>query len=472
MEIGRTDLDGLATYWAEGPGPAQAWLVFRVGAADETLFTRGITRFAAALAIDRAGSGAAAYGAFVGGTTTAFELNGSGEQVVELLGQIWRGLGTFEPERFESVREREILHAGWRVPDLTDHLLARRFGPRGPGLSGQPEIGLHHLDPEEVLEWRARYFTTANAALTLKNVSPEDVPVPGLPEGEWRPPPARAPEPPELPLWFEDDGDEVAVASIGSGDAATDAFTAAAVRRTRRLLGEDHRVELAPVRLWPGLDHLAIRCSPPSGAAAQARDALVTVLEELASTGPGDDEILARRRELREWRAGQDSIVPRLEFSSHGHVLDPGGVHTDALEEQDVPARVDVVAAARDFVAQAIYRLPADVGMPPKYQHLARWSPEEVEGTAYARTADDPGSLVLAPDGVTVTIGDRRVTVWFDRCEAASRWPDGTLDLYGSDGLGAQIRPQEWAHGDAVVATIAERLHGRIVSMRRPLRGA
>lgn len=468
MDIRQTDLGGVATFCGEGPGPAQAWLVFRVGASDETLLTRGITRLVTGLALDGAGSAEAAYGAFVAGPTTAFELNGEPRQVVAMIGRLWDGLTARADRRFDRVRDREILHAGWRIPNHVDHLLATRFGPRGAGLTGQPEIGLHHLERNAVDEWRDGYFTAANAALALKNVSPEDVPQPSLPQGAWRPPPSPSPRPLTLPAWFEDPVDDVAVSSVQPDTAAVDAFTAAAVRRARRRLGADHDVELARVRVWPGLDHLVIRCSAPAGTARRVRDALLSVLDGLAAAGPDEDEVAERHRELREWRADPASSGARIEWAAHRHVLDPERGQDGALDEEDPPSVAAVAPAGRDFLATALYRLPPRAGMPPSCHRLPQSSSDGVEGTAYARVAGDSGSLVVGGDGITVTIGERLVTIRFDGCEAAARWPDGTLGLYGSDGSGAQIRPHEWVEGDAAVAAIEARVRDRTVEMRVP----
>lgn len=464
MDNARTDLDGLATFWGEAPGPPQAWLVFRVGAADETLSTRGITRLVIGLAIDGAGAGEAAYGAFAGGPTTSIELTGTADQVVTLLGQIWEGLASPDLDRFEEVREREILHSSWRRPDDTDHLLAMRFGPRGIGLVGQPEIGLHHIEPEAVLAWRDRFFTPANAALVLKNVSPDGLRLAARGPGDPVPLQPTTPRALTLPAWYEAPAEDVVVSSVCPGDAATDTFTATAVARLRKALGDAHRVGVLPVRIWTGCDHVTIRCSAPGRFAPAVRDSLIEVVERLAAQGPDEAEVEDRHLRLREWRADPDWTLLHLEWTAHAHVLG------DALPgADDRPAPDAVAAAARGFLETAIYRLPRRVGMPLAYNHLGGSSDDEVTGTVYARAGDSAsGALVVGEQGVTVTLDGRRVTIRFDACEAVAQWPDGTLDLYGSDGLGAQVRPKEWVGGDAAVEMILGRLRSPAVVMRPP----
>jgi hypothetical protein len=424
------------------------------------------------LALDGVDSGGAAYGAFASGPTTSVEVDGTAEQVVTILRHVWGGLAEPRAGRFEDVRERELLHSGWRRHDEVDQFLAMRFGPRGPGLAGQPELGLHHLDADAVARRRETYFVPQNAALALKNVRPDDLRLPPLPQGTWRAPPALAPTPLPLPAWSDDGGDDVAVASIAEGSAAADAFTAVAVRRLRAALKDDpaHPVGLSTVRLWPGRDHVVIHCGAGGGKGEHVRDALLAILEGLAEAGPEEREIAERHRHLRAWKADPESVFARIEWAPHRHVLDPEGAHLDALDDAEPPSPDAASAAGRDFLATALYRLPRHTGMPLSFHCRERSSPDVLTGTTYARAAGEArsGTLVVAPEGITMTIDDRRVTIRFDRCEAMTRWPDGTRQLYGSDGFGAQFRPREWVDGESAGAAIDDALRHVTVEMRPP----
>lgn len=469
VEIDRTDLDGLATFWGEDGGPARAWLVFRVGAADETLSTRGVTRLVAGLAMDGVAAGNAAYGAVVGAPTTAFELTGTRDQVVTILRRLWNALASTSVGPLEEVRERELLHSSWRVPTGDDQLLALRFGPHGAGLVGQPELGLHVLDEAAVLGWRERYFAPANAALALANVSPDDLSLAPRAPGEPRALPAPTPRPLRLPAWFEDGLGEIAVSSVQPASAAVDAFTSVAVRRLRSTLGDAHGVEPARARISPGLDHLAIHCDAADASGAHVRDALIGVLEDLGGDGPTEAEVTERRRELVAWRTDPGSAPARLASSAHRRALDPEGTHWDALDESDPPAQAAVAEAARAFLSTALYRLPTGVSMPASVHPMPRSSAEAVTGRTFEHAGDaSSGSLVVGADGVTVTLDGRMVTVRFDRCEAVVRRADGTLDLYGSDGFGLQVRPDAWVDGDDAVAAIAARAPGLVEMRARP----
>lgn len=473
MDIRRTDLDGLATFYGEGPGIPQAWLVFRVGAADETLTTRGITQFVAGLATDdlKVGyakegewSGHAAFGAFAGGPTTTFDFIGTTGQVTTLLRQVWDRLAAPDLDRFEAVREQWMLWTSWWRPSDADALLAERFGPRGIGLVGQPALGLHHLEQDAVLAWRDRFFNPANAALALKNLSPESLGLASREPGEPVPFPRTPERPLPLPGWYEEPrADDVLATSLLPGDAASDVFTATAVQRLRRTLGEAHDVDLLAVRMLPGFDQVVIRCTAPGSSAPLVRDAVVNALDGLAMDGPSDDEIAARHRRVQEWGAEPEGVIARIEWAAQGHFLG------DAVPEGDPPRREEVAAAARRFLANAIYCLPPRVGMSLPYRAVPEATDEVVTGTTYANAGDPAsGTLVVGEEGVSMTLDGRRVTTRFDACEAVARWADGTLDIYGSHGFIAQVTPKDWVDGDAAVAAILAGTRERVIAMRRP----
>lgn len=469
MAIERIDLDGLTTFCSEGPGPSLAWLVFRVGCVDETLPTRGITQLTAGLAIEGLDSGGAAYGATSFGSTTSFMADGTESQVQSILRHVWAHLASPSAALLEEARKRQIRYSGFRSASGDDQLLALRYGPRGAGLSGQPEVGLHHVDAEAVVAWRWRYFTPLNAALALRNVAPDDLRLPSVEPGVWHPAPGPGPARLELPAWSDDGMEEVAVASVQPADGASDAFTAAAVRRTREKLGDDHRVELSPIRLWPGLDHAAIHCTAPGDSGARVRDVLMGVLDELASAGPDETEIAARHARLREWRDDPETELTRLESVAHLHVLDPEGRVRDVMDEPEPPSVQDAAQAARDLLATAIYLVPSGLALPAPGRRVPRSSTDTVSGTSYEYGGPKrSGSLVVGTEGVTMALEDRRVTILYDRCESASQWPDGTIDLYGSDGFGMQVRPHEWNRGDSAVAEIARHVADRLIVLRPP----
>ena len=471
MDIRCTDLGGLTAFHVEAPGPSQAWLVWRVGFMDETLRTRGITRLVTGLALDGVDSGGAAYGAFVGGPTTSIDVNGTAEQVATILRHVWRALEEPGADRLEEVREREILHSSWRRPDSLDGLLAMRFGPRGPGLAGQPELGLHHLDAAHVLAWRDQYFGPRNAALALKNVSPDDVGLTPRRPGTWRALPPTDPRPLPLPAWFEDGAEDVSASAVLPGTAGADAFTAVAVHRLRARLGDRqrHPVALDNVRLWPGTDHVVLHCGAPPRTQERVRDSMLGVFEEVAEEGPEAEELERRHRQLREWKLDPESAFARIEWAPHRYVLDPEGIEPNALQEDEPPTKQAVAAAARAFLDGALFRLPHRVGMPVAFRRLPASSASAVSGMVYARAPGlGPGSLVVGRDGVTITIDDRRVTIYFDRCEAMTRWPDGTRQIYGSDGFGAQFRPGEWVDGESAAVAIDAALGDVTVVMRPP----
>src|SRR5690349_10195772 len=111
--VERADV-GVPAWWVDGDDyPGEAWLLFRVGIADETLLTRGITRLALQLA--RAGvPHRGVDGALVvEGACSGYHLTGDPEDIAVVLADLGRALvdpptGPAAVERLEQAR-RDLL---------------------------------------------------------------------------------------------------------------------------------------------------------------------------------------------------------------------------------------------------------------------------------------------------------------------------------------------------------------------------
>ena len=86
------DVDGVPVLVAKTSGPLRAGLMFRVGRADETLATGGITHLVEHLALHRHGVTDYHYNGMTGVTTTNFITQGTPEAVVAFLNGVCAGL--------------------------------------------------------------------------------------------------------------------------------------------------------------------------------------------------------------------------------------------------------------------------------------------------------------------------------------------------------------------------------------------
>ena len=82
IPVHHTEVDGIPCVWADLPGELDATLTFRVGAADESLATRGITHMFEHLATPPDDWTSYDTHATVTGLTTTFVVRGDPEHVV------------------------------------------------------------------------------------------------------------------------------------------------------------------------------------------------------------------------------------------------------------------------------------------------------------------------------------------------------------------------------------------------------
>ncbi|MFE9457329.1 hypothetical protein [Streptomyces californicus] len=136
-----TEVDGIPTLLAptSGGGPVVAGLFFRVGAADETLATAGLTHLVEHLALHRHGVSDLHYNGSTAATHTHFVVSGTAEEVVAYLNGVCASLRDLPVERLAT--EREILRTeqAGRGRGPNHQLPLWRYGARGYGLASYPE---------------------------------------------------------------------------------------------------------------------------------------------------------------------------------------------------------------------------------------------------------------------------------------------------------------------------------------------
>lgn len=106
-DIRTTEVDSIRTVLAPAPGPVTAGLFFRVGVADETLATAGITHLVEHLALHRHGVSDLHYNGATAATYTLFHVTGTPDEVVTYLNGVCAALRDLPVERLET--ERDIL---------------------------------------------------------------------------------------------------------------------------------------------------------------------------------------------------------------------------------------------------------------------------------------------------------------------------------------------------------------------------
>jgi hypothetical protein len=400
-----TDVGAVRTVVTPAPGPFTAALTFRVGVADEAYATSGITRRVAHLAAPDATTVAAGAAVTVSATTTTFRATGSPADVVAYLNTVCANLRML-PADLPRAAAPEAPSAAAAPTTLA----ARRYGPRGHGLTGYPELAPQRLSAEALRDWALTRFTRADAVLRLTGTATGTVPEGlglALPEG---PGPDAGPGPgagsrPEtrslfpLPAYFHGAADDPPVMDgIVRRSAAAAVFAAAL-----------------------------------SGARYEPRDSGYATVT-LALTGTEDP--LAALSPDRLGRLGQ----AELDAARTAATDDDGD--TTAITPRDLQA------VAREFAGTALLRLPPGRPAPDGFTAAPRYSPAPAPGgndTRHRSLQDVDYRLVLSPEAVTLSGPEGFVTVSYDRCAAMLSYPDGGRVLTGFDGFVVAVEPSMYA---------------------------
>jgi predicted Zn-dependent peptidase len=468
-EVRRDSVDGVETFWCEGAGPNIATLTFRIGVVDEALPEKGLTHMVEHLALQPLRLKPYTYNGMVDHLRTSFTVTGEPEEAVEFLRLVCEGVTDLPVSRFEHERQILLNESDRHSLGPIEAMLALRYGPTGPGLLGYPELGLHHLDAEFVVEWARAHFRPENAVLWLTAPPPAGMRLPLLRGGSRKPLPEKKPVVTDLPAWSASRERGIAVSSLCPRSvAATTLCTILADRlqtelRYERALAYETGSAYFPVATETAF--AALWADVTRENAAEARDLMVAALDDLAAAGPTGAELERHKEAFRRTHSAEHARAALLDTITQSFLIDPASASRDVAAETEAVTAEDVAGAARELKATAIYELPTRVLMTGGPKRIADWSRNEVTGRKFRPAAGGGDTLFLGDDGITMRQAEGSVTVWFDRCAAMSCWRDGSRVLYGTDGYVMAVLPGAWFEGTKIVEALDDRLAARAVPM-------
>ena len=453
------EVDGVPVLLAPAPGPLRAGLMFRVGVADETAATVGVTHLVEHLALHRLGVADYHYNGLTTATTTQFVTQGGPEAVVSFLHGVCAGLRALPVDRLPV--ERKLIgseEAGRGAVNLSMPLW--RHGARDYGLISLPQYGIHTLGAEQVAEWAATRFTRGNAVLWLTGT---DVPAGlclELPDGPRHPLPAASSALPLQPAAFPGGASVLVLDALVPRAAAATVYTRALERALFRELRQER-----------GLSYTTATDYSTDGRPT-------AVVTAVADTRDGDEEAVvehfaAQLRRLRDTDLdpGELDAVRALALEA---VRDPeadarilprratdllcgfaGGTAAETADELDRVTTADVRDVGRAVHDSALLMLPRGVDMPPAgFEAAPQLSRFSVTGRRFRSRVDPDVALVHAPDGVSLSAPPGPLTVLYADCVALLRWPDGARRLLGADGVAVHVEPSFFPLPAQVAAVI------------------
>ena len=451
--VRRQVIDGVPVVYADAPGPFQASLTFRVGQADETLPTRGITHLVEHLALSSTAQSPHIFNGATGSVFTSFVSVGEPEEVVGYLRNVCTALGDLPVDRLEHERRILASEAAQRGGKAAEALAVWRWGPAAHGLMGYEELGCRRVDADEVTEWARTWFTASNAALWLSGPPPAGLSLP-LHAGEARPTlPTVDPVIP-LPAAFSyaptGVGLSFLVSRRPSGTTAAALLARRLQNKVRHELGLAYGVAGAADRVTAeDAYHLMWIDALPENAAA-VQDAVIEELEALAHREVAADEVSELKALARLAAQDPTYILGQLDYVARCLLLDVKPRPYSAFQKEIAAVTPADVQEEFDSLRESLLlAVPDAEKVDPRVASMAPlWSEDRVIGVPFSPTgtAYDPAvdRLIRGGDGLSLTRGSNAVTVRYADVAAVLAYNDGTRTLIGNDGLAINVVPNEW----------------------------
>ena len=445
-------------------GPLRACLTFRVGRADETLATSGITHVVEHLALSAIGQRPYEWNGMVDATFTRFVVAGTPGEVAAHLGAVCDGLRDLPLERLEP--ELRVLRAEERRyrPSLLSADLFQRFGARGFGLLDMAELGLRRLRADEVAAWAAQSFNRSNAALVLSGPVPKGTRL-ELPDGLPRVAPYRQVVLPSLPacIGVGVPGAALSLTAEGMHGVGTGAriLRDRAYHRLRQELAISYAVETDGLDLGPEHLLLQVTADATDDQALAVRDELAQAAMDLAERGPTTDEIAQELRTAERAWGEEDAPLGWVNRAATNRLWGAEEISPEDLMERWRRMTPEQVAHAWAVSCETSLLLcDRDLPAPDHWPYVADWSVAIEEGTELhpAPDSDECGVLRVGPQGLT-WLPDPKcpVAVRFDDLAIVQRWGNGDRLLIASSGHRIAVIPSAWWGGGGLADYIDDR---------------
>ncbi|MCX5410679.1 pitrilysin family protein [Streptomyces sp. NBC_00059] len=444
----RTEVDGIRTVLAASSGQVTGGLFFRVGVADETLATTGITHLVEHLALHRHGLSDLHFNGATTATYTLFHATGTAEEVVTYLNGVCAALRDLPLERLETEREILRTEAASRGRGPGHQLPLWRYGAQGYGLSSYSEHGTWHLTADDVRDWARTRFTRDNAVLWITSAAvPEGLDL-TLPAGTPHPLPAPSSALPVTPAYIAGGSGGVVMDGIVRRSTAASVLTEVLGRALFTDLRQKGGYSYATDAHYSPRDNDFATVTAFADALPQKQDAVaggfVDVLARLRAGSIEQAELDSARAKILKQYDIPDVAAAQLPsyaldlLTGHRHITDDE--HRAELAAVTVD---DLAEAARELHSTALLQVPGGSAEWAGFTAAPQWSygTSPVPGSRHRSLEDDSVLLTVGPDAVSLTTPVGRVVVRYADCAALLVHPDGGRHLTGLDGFQIRVEP-------------------------------
>ncbi|WP_228993318.1 pitrilysin family protein [Streptomyces sp. DH8] len=449
-----TEVDRIPTLLTarSGGGPVAAGLYFRVGAADETLATAGLTHLVEHLALHRHGVSDLHYNGSTAATHTHFVVSGTEEEVVAYLNGVCASLRDLPVERLAT--EREILRTeqAGRSRGINHQLPLWRYGARGYGLVSYPEYGTLHLTADAVRDWAATWFTRDNAVLWITgDTVPEGLDL-TLPAGRRQPLPVPTSALPVTPAYLTGGSGGVVLDGVVRRSVAASLFAEVLGRALFTDLRQKGGYSYAADCGYQPRDNDHATLTAFADALPQKQDAVVggfiDVLARLrAGTIDRAELDSARAKALKQYERPDIGAAALPSYALNVLTGHPNLSPDEHRAELDAVTVEDLRDVAGELYDSALIQVPGRAVDWAGFTAAPQWSDPvpDPAGTVHRSRERDGVSLAVGPEAVTLVMPAGQITVRYDACAAMRVFPDGARHLIGFDAFVVEVEPTLYA---------------------------
>lgn len=444
--ITETTVDGIRTVHAPRSGLLSAGLLFRVGRADETLATSGITHLVEHLALHRHGLGDLHYNGATAATYTHFHVTGTAADVVEYLNGVCAALRDLPMDRLETEKEILRTEAAGKSHGPGHAATLWRYGSRSYGLTGYGEAGLHRLTADEVRAWAQTRFTAENAVLWITGDSvPEGLDL-KLPSGAWHPAPEASSALPVTPAWYRGDEGGVVLTAVVPRSTEAGLFAEVLGKELFRELRQKSGYSYTATADYSPRDTDSATVSAYADALPQKQDALVGAFVDVFA------KLRAGRIDQADLDAVRTSALAQFDVPELAACMLPGHAMNLLLRHRNLTAAearaeieavtvADLHRVARAVWDDALMQVPGRGVDWAGLTAAPTESPGIVTGRRYSAVEEGTGALLLGRDGISLTSPRGQVTIRYADCTLMQVYPDGARHLVGGDGFTLAAEP-------------------------------
>lgn len=423
-------VDGVPVWCTDVPGITRLKLIFRVGMADESLVSAGVTHMVLALASQAAGPTVCQEETEVGRFQTDIVIEGSPADVTARLTRWCEALAGLTQQRPQTPlmnRVTQELRESWHpfVATPTDWSVMSRWDYTSAGLAAAPRAAtLENLRPVDVSQHAARFFHAGNAVVVSTSLLPESLRLP-LPVGGVRMP---IPSPQRLD-WVgpivQVGLHECVILSFEVPNSSPDAqseISAVLTAVMRRLMAdvdwpsptEALEVFFTHVDGCPIIASIGLAFDPDEpSSAGRVLGRAWKALDDIRSRGISDSEKEAVRMEVVDQLTSPYGRFFELEVDALHHLTGVRSAGQDVVDWLHITEARDIGGCLSNIETSLIVGLPVGAlvnGIGEPFASFPLWCAGDspVEGQEFGRSLR--GRLRREPADVVLTVGETGVS--------------------------------------------------------------